>query len=77
MATMTQTERRGPWATIDSGIANTTSPALTAHRPCPICGGLRSSTILELDQFQMYTDSETAPKEWGVRYVECSQCWAL
>lgn len=25
----------------------------------------------------MYTDSETAPKEWCVRYVECSRCWAL
>lgn len=67
----------GPWATVDSHPGNTSSPALSAHRPCPICDALQSRPLLAMDGVQLYTDSATVPKRLDFRYVQCTACWSL
>ncbi len=68
---------QGPWAKIDSFLGSTSSPALTMHRPCPICDSLSARQILRLDDFQVYTDSATVPKRLNFQYAQCTHCWAL
>lgn len=65
-----------PWATIDSFVGNNTSPALTAHRPCPICGSLHYQTLLVFDDFQFYSDSAENPKRTRIQEVQCQNCHA-
>lgn len=64
------------WATVDSFAGNHSSPALTMHRPCPICGADRPRLVLELTDFQMYSDSAVLPKRLDVRHVACRSCFA-
>jgi SAM-dependent methyltransferase len=64
------------WATIDSFAGNTTSPALTAYRPCPICGSLRWRSASRYDAFQFFTDDVHAPKRADVVNVQCLDCFA-
>ncbi|WP_432743824.1 class I SAM-dependent methyltransferase [Methylobacter sp. G7] len=66
-----------PWAKIDSFVGNHTSPALTVHRPCPICGTLHCRTLLVFDDFQFYSDSEEQPKRAQIREVQCQSCHAV
>jgi 2-polyprenyl-3-methyl-5-hydroxy-6-metoxy-1,4-benzoquinol methylase len=65
------------WSTVDSFLGNSTSAALTTHRPCPICGSNRTRTVLQLDQFQFYSDSERLPKRVDLKEVQCLDCFAL
>jgi len=65
------------WAQVDSFIGNHTSPALTFHRPCPICGSLKFKSVLELNDFQFYSDSATEPKRVDIRENMCMECGAL
>lgn len=65
------------WAKIDSFNGNHTSPALTYYRPCPICGSLKSKAVLELSDFQFYSDSADQPKRVDVRENICLDCFAL
>ena len=65
------------WSKVDSFIGNSSSDALTYHRPCPICGSLHSKVVLELNDFQFYSDSATSPKRVNVRENMCFDCFAL
>jgi hypothetical protein len=64
------------WAPVDSGPSGSTSPALTAHRPCPVCGSLRARVFLELPDYQFYDDDRRAPKRIDIRNVQCDSCFA-
>ena len=65
------------WSKVDSFPGNSTSAALTTHRPCPICGSNRARTILQFDQFQFYSDSDKLPKRADLKEVQCLDCFAL
>jgi len=65
------------WAKIDSFIGNRTAPELSYHRPCPICNSLKSKVVLELTDFQFYSDSTEVPKRTNVRETICLNCFAL
>ncbi len=64
------------WAAVDSGSRGFSSPALTAHRPCPVCGSLRARPFLELPDYQFYTDDSDHPKQATIRDVQCDDCFA-
>lgn len=65
------------WNRIDSFDANRTSTALTAHRPCPVCGSIRSATVTVFNGFQFFTDSADGPKRADVAQAQCLDCFAL
>ncbi|KIH75714.1 Methyltransferase domain-containing protein [Geoalkalibacter ferrihydriticus] len=66
-----------PWSHVDSFLYNTTDPALTSHRPCPVCGSDQSREILRMNDFQFFTDNATLPKRTTIREVQCTACYAL
>ena len=51
--------------------------SLGINRPCPICESKNSKIILELQDFQFYSDSETEPKLFSVKENVCLDCFAL
>jgi SAM-dependent methyltransferase len=65
------------WRQVDSFPGNSCSAATTEQRPCPICGGERSRTVLQFDEFQFYSDSAELPKRVDIREVQCLDCFAL
>jgi ubiquinone/menaquinone biosynthesis C-methylase UbiE len=65
------------WTKIDSFIGNSTAPQLTRHRPCPICGSLKSNIVLQLNNFQFYSDSAEDPKRVDLCQNICLDCFAL
>ena len=65
------------WAKINSFVGNTSSNAAGFNRPCPICGSLDSKTVLELSDFQFYSDSKDIPKRFNVTEKMCLSCFAL
>lgn len=65
------------WKKVDSFIGNSTNPALTGHRPCPVCGCLHSQVLCVFDEFQFFTDSATIPKRAKLEEVQCKQCHAV
>ncbi len=65
------------WAPIDSFPGNRTAPELTTHRPCPVCDGLEYRPVLELSEFQFFSDSDREPKRVDVRTVQCKHCFSL
>lgn len=65
------------WAQVDSFVGNKTVPELVTHRPCPVCGAVDARTVLELTDFQFYTDSATEPKRVTIRQSQCKRCFAL
>ena len=79
MGKMNKTTNAGlaVWKKIDSFGGNTTSPVLTAWRPCPVCGGFECRTLLAFDDFQFYGDSAQLPKRIQVQQVQCSTCQAI
>ena len=68
---------RLPWSKIDSFVGNSNSPALTYHRPCPLCGSLNARVVFELNDFQFYSDSASVPKRVDVKENMCLDCGAL
>ncbi len=64
------------WAPVDSGPRGYSDPALLAHRPCPVCGSLRSRPFLELADYQFYGDDRELPKRATIRDVQCESCFA-
>jgi SAM-dependent methyltransferase len=64
------------WAPCDSGPRGFTSPALTTHRPCPVCGSLSARPFLELANFQFYSDDRNRPKRTTIRNIQCESCFA-
>ena len=76
---MNKTINAGPaiWKKIDSFGGNTTSPVLTAWRPCPVCGAFECRTLLTFDDFQFYRDSADLPTRIQVQQVQCLTCQAI
>lgn len=64
------------WAPVDSGPRGWSDPALSTHRPCPVCGSLRARAFLELADYQFYADDRDAPKRMSIRDVQCASCFA-
>ena len=65
------------WKKIDSFGGNTTSPVLTAWRPCPVCGAFECRTLLAYDGFQFYRDSAELPTRAPVQQAQCLTCQAI
>jgi len=70
-----------PWAKINTFKAThkaiNSSSSLGYHRPCPICDSNHSKNILELSNFQFYSDSLENPKIFDVREDICLDCFAI
>ena len=65
------------WGTVDAFRGNTTSPALAAYRPCPVCGAIRWQTVVPFRDFQFYSDSDLVPKRHSFDVCQCQGCLAL
>lgn len=65
------------WTTIDSHPGDNTTPELFFFRPCPICGAVNTKTVLELKDFQFFSDSSVSSKRVPVRVNQCRECFAL
>ena len=65
------------WNQINPHKGNFASDALGFHRPCPVCGSLHAKAVLELSDFQFYSDSEEEPKRFDVRESMCLDCFTL
>lgn len=65
------------WCNIDSFKNNYSTSTLGTERQCPICGSTDSRLIMELPEFQFYSDSEVLPKRFSVREHICLDCYAL
>ncbi len=65
------------WAKVNSFTANSSSKSLQDQRPCPICTSVDSKTLLELNDFQFYSDSSVEPKRVDLRQVMCRSCSAI
>ncbi len=66
-----------PWQACDSFTGNRTNEALTAHRPCPVCGADAPQEFLRRPGFQFFTDSAVLPKRTDVTEAQCGSCYAL
>lgn len=65
------------WRRVDSFARNATAPDLLVERPCPICNATDARLVVELGDFQFFTDSATLPKRVTLRTVQCRRCFAL
>lgn len=65
------------WNYIISNKNKIESKSLGLDRPCPICSSKNSKIILELQDFQFYSDSKEEPKQFSVRENVCLDCFAL
>src|SRR5512145_411743 len=65
------------FAAIDSFAENRSCPDHQAPRPCPLCGSHRHRLVLELTDFQFFSDSADQAKRVDMRQVQCRDCSAL
>lgn len=65
------------WSPIDSFDGNFSSASLALERTCPICSSSRARVILELEDFQFYSDSSDSPKRMNLRENICLDCFTL
>jgi hypothetical protein len=65
------------WNKVNSFKENKRSEVLGNFRPCPICGSIDSKTVLEIDNFQFYSDSKYNPKLFNVRESICLTCFGI
>jgi Methyltransferase domain len=65
------------WSRVDSFDGNYTEAALTAARPCPICGSVSGRTVLTFAGVQFYSDSREVPKRVDVVERQCDGCFAV
>lgn len=65
------------FAPIDSFSGNTRLANDLADRPCPLCASQNHRLVLELNDFQFFTDSATTPKRANLRQVQCRHCLTL
>lgn len=65
------------WANINSFVGNSTRPESTMHRPCPVCSGHDSRLLLEINDFQFFTDSATDAKRVTIRENQCLNCFGI
>jgi 2-polyprenyl-3-methyl-5-hydroxy-6-metoxy-1,4-benzoquinol methylase len=56
---------------------NSNEKLLLQERECPICGNYKSKTVLTLDNFQFFSDSDTKPKQVTIQEQICQHCDAL
>lgn len=47
------------------------------NRACPLCSSEEHRLILELTDFQFFTDSASTPKRANIRQVQCRECLTL
>jgi SAM-dependent methyltransferase len=62
---------------VDSFPGNTSQAEDMATRPCPLCAGEDHRLVLELTDFQYFTDSTSLPKRATLRQVQCRHCLTL
>jgi len=74
---LSETSTEISWNQINPHKGNFASDALGFHRPCPVCGSLHAKAVLELSDFQFYSDSEEEPKRFDVRESMCLDCFTL
>lgn len=65
------------WNLINHKNNQIDSELLGLNRCCPICGSKNSKVILELQDFQFYSDSNEEPKQFSVKEHVCLDCFAL
>ena len=65
------------WSKINSFEKNSTSKDHENSRACPICGSKKSKTVMSLEGFQFYLDSDKTPKLFDVRECICLSCYAV
>ncbi len=65
------------WATMNSFLGSFSSPALTLHRLCPVCGTMDYRIVIEFIDFQFFSDSSERPKRVSLRQNQCLKCFAL
>jgi len=65
------------WSKINSFTNNCHSKVLENYRPCPICGSIDSKTVMGIDRFQYYLDSEEVPKLFDVKESICLECFTI
>ena len=63
------------WKKITHAI-NKDNDLLMMYRPCPICKHDNSKTVLTLDNFQFFTDSDS-PKQTDIIQKQCQNCGAI
>lgn len=68
---------RTGFSPIDSFPGNTRQAEDLASRPCPLCASEDQRLILELTDFQFFTDSASLPKRANLRQVQCRHCLTL
>jgi SAM-dependent methyltransferase len=62
---------------IDSFVGNHQHANSLSHRACPVCGRTAHSDVLQLSDFQFFTDSATVPKRVNLQQVQCRHCLTL
>jgi 2-polyprenyl-3-methyl-5-hydroxy-6-metoxy-1,4-benzoquinol methylase len=65
------------WSRIDSFAGNDTSPTLLRYRPCPICGSTYFRPVINMTEFQFFSDSSKIPKRADIQNVQCLSCAAI
>ena len=65
------------WNLINRKKSQIDPELLGLNRCCPICGSKRSKVILELQDFQFYSDSMEESKQFSVKENVCLDCFAL
>ena len=65
------------WKKINSFAKNYKSIDHENLRTCPICGSNHSKTIMNLESFQFYLDSDKTPKLFDVKESICLSCYAV
>lgn len=58
-------------------INNSNNKLLLMERPCPVCQHDQTSTVLTLNNFQFFSDSEHNPKQATLQEQICENCHAL
>lgn len=56
---------------------NTNDGLLLEYRECPICGQNDAMTVLKLENFQFFSDSNINPKQVTIQEQICSNCQAI
>jgi SAM-dependent methyltransferase len=65
------------WKKIDNKKLNFTDLKLVRERSCPICGVADATEIMNMYDFQFFSDSLLVPKLVDIHNVQCNVCKAL
>lgn len=67
----------GLFRPVDSFTGNRAHPDDLGQRACPLCGSPEHRLVIELSDFQFFTDSADIPKRASLRQVQCRHCLCL